>query len=208
VLVHAGLEGAVLRDADLEGASLQHARLAGADLTGAKLTAADMRWAGVWQARPPSQGDLALADLENLDITPLDANETAALSAVIDRLPDGRLKRQVREALLPLTGAEARKWETSADRQSWHALMLTHSVQPPDYAAVLTDHLLRFMCRPRWSTGAVATGIARRAQSPEFRGDIAAIHDRLKSRDCPASETVSNKPFRELTLAVDNLRGN
>lgn len=209
VLGHAGLQGAVLRDADLEGASLQQAKLSGADLTGAKLTAADLRGAAVWQARPPSDADLLLADLENINIVPLDENETAALTAVIDKIPEGQLKRQVTRALLPLTdSAEQRKWETSPERQSWHALVLAHSVHPLDYSAVLTEHLLRFMCRPRWGTGTVATGIARRAQGPEFRGDIAAIHDRLKSRDCPASETISKKPFRELTLAVDNLRGN
>jgi hypothetical protein len=34
------------------------------------------------------------------------------------------------------------------------------------------------------------------------------LHDRLKAADCPASKTVSIKPMQELTLAVDNVRGN
>ena len=207
-LNHAALQGAVLRDADLEGANLQHAKLAGADLTGAKLTAADLRGAGVWVTQPPGQGNLALVDLENLDIAPPDDNEVAALTGMIGKLADTRLKHQVGQALLPLTNAERGKWEMSSERRSWHDLLLTHSSHPLDYPAVLTEHLLRFMCRSRWGSGAVATGIARRAQAPQFRGDITAIHDRLKSRDCPASETVSQKPFRELTLAVDGLRGN
>jgi len=209
VLNYAGLQGAVLRDADLEGASLQQAKLAGADLTGAKLAAADLREAGVWRAQPPAQDNLALADLENLDIAPPNDDEATALATMIDKLKDPRIKTQVGQALLPLMDAtERRKWENSPERRSWHDLLLAHSVHPVDYQTALTEHLLRFMCRPRWGNGAVATGIAKRAQAPQFRGDIAAIHDRLKSRECPASETVSQKPFRELTLAVDSLHGN
>jgi hypothetical protein len=64
------------------------------------------------------------------------------------------------------------------------------------------------MFRSRWSNGGVATGIAKRAQAPEFRGDMLVLHDRLKAADCPASKTVSIKPMQELTLAVDNVRGN
>lgn len=208
-LNHAALQGAVLRDADLEGANLQQAKLAGADLTGAKLPAADLRGAGIWQAQPPPRGNLTLADLENLDISPPDDDEVAALLAMVEKLTEPWLKTEVGQALLPLTNAaERRKWEISSDRQGWHDLLLSHAAHLPDYQAMLTEHLLRFMCRSRWGNGAVATGVARRAQAPQFRGDITAIHDRLKSQDCPASETVSQKPFRELTLAVDSLRGN
>ncbi|MCL4764739.1 MAG: pentapeptide repeat-containing protein [Hyphomicrobiaceae bacterium] len=208
VMSYAGLEGAVLRDADLEGAHLQQAKLAGADLTGAKLAAADLRGAAVWQALPPPEANLDLADLDGLVIAAPSESEIAALSTVIGSVEDAGLRAQIGEALgHVINAAERGRWESSPERQHWHRLVLAHTSHPADYPVVLTEHLLRFMCRSRWGSGAVATGVAKRAQAQQFRGDIAAIHDRLKSQDCPASGTVSPKPLRELTLAVDNLRG-
>jgi hypothetical protein len=74
------------------------------------------------------------------------------------------------------------------------------------YKADLTEYLERLMCRSRWSDGAVATGVAKRAQAPHFRGDMIAIHDRLKAAECAASESVSKKAFWDLAVAVDSLR--
>ncbi len=207
VLSYARLQGAVLRDADLEGATLQRAKLLGTDLTGAKLRAADLRGAAVWQAKPPSSGDLELTDLQSLNVSPPAESEVAELAAIIDGLKVPRVKQHVSERLQPVMDAdERRQWETSTERQQWHQLMLANASQDLDYPALLTEHLLRFMCHSRWANGAVATGVAKRAQAPQFRGDIAAIHDRLKSKDCPASQTVAKKPVRELTVAVDSLR--
>lgn len=208
VLSYARLQGAVLRDADLEGANLQQAKLAGADLSGAKLRAADLRGAAVWQAMPPSEGDLELTDLDSLNMAPPADSELAELAAMTEALDDEPWARQrVAELLQPLMDAGQRqRWETSKERQQWHALTLANASHAFDYPVLLTDHLIRLMCHSRWANGAVATGIAKRAQAPQFRGNIAAIHDRLKSRDCPASQTVSKKPIRELTVAVDSLR--
>ena len=44
------------------------------------------------------------------------------------------------------------------------------------------------MCSARWSNGAVATGIARRAVTAQFRGDVVAVYDSLKAQSCPAVE--------------------
>lgn len=209
VLTHARLHGASLRDADLEGASLQYVRLLGADLTGAKLPAADLRGAAVWQAKPPPDGNLLLADLESLDLTPPAEDEITGLLAMIDRLPESGIKDRIGDSLQQVTDAgERRRWETSPERQQWHLLTLANTSRQPEYSMELTEYLLRLMCHSRWSNGAVATGVAKRAQAPQFRGDIAAIHDRLKSKDCPASQTVAKKPVRELTVAVDSLRFN
>ena len=207
VLSYARLQGAVLRDADLEGANVQRAKLLGADLTGAKLPAADLRSAAVWQAKPPSDGDLELTDLESLNLSPPPESEITELSAMIDGLRSPQLKQHLNEQLQPVLDAgERRTWETSAERQQWHRLTLANGSHGLDYPLLLTEHLLRFMCHSRWANGAVATGVAKRAQAPLFRGDIAAIHDRLKSKDCPASQTVAKKPVRELTVAVDSMR--
>ncbi len=208
-LTHASLQSAVLRDADLEGADLRNTRLAGADLTGAKLPAADLRQATIWETLPPPETSLALADLSALSIAPPDAAEQAALTTVINRLDDIRIRQQVREALAPVTdAAQSKGWQSSSERQVWQRYASTGLVYPVDYKVTLTDHLGRFMCRTRWANGAVATGIAKRAQSAEFQGDMFVLHDRLKAVDCPASKTVSVKPMQDLILAVDNLRGN
>ena len=72
----------------------------------------------------------------------------------------------------------------------------------------LTDALTNLMCKARWSNGAVATGVARRAQAPQFRGDLVVIYDRLKAPDCPASATVLPKVQRSLSTAADVARSN
>jgi uncharacterized protein YjbI with pentapeptide repeats len=209
VLTHASLHGAVLRDADLEGADLRNTRLAGADLTGAKLTASDLRLATVWQTLPPPAENLTLADMSELTIGPVIDPELSTLTTAVDHIDDIRIKRQVREALMPITDpAESKRWTGSAAQQTWQRYAAAQSLLPPEYKTTLTTHLVRLMCRSRWGNGAVATGITKRAQSPLFQGDILAVHDRLKAADCPASKTVAQKPFRELTLAVDTLRGN
>jgi uncharacterized protein YjbI with pentapeptide repeats len=209
ILAHSSLEGAILRDADLEAADLQNVKLAGADMTGTKLAAADLRGAIIWQTQPPREDNLPLADLGNIAIAPPQESDLATLAAMLERIQDTRLRREVKEALLPVTrSAESRKWEASPERQIWQQHAAAHSAHPPGYREALTEHLARLMCRSRWANGAVATGIAKRAQAPRFQGDMATIHDRLKSRDCPASETVSARPMRELMLAVDAVRGN
>jgi len=206
ILTHARLHGASLRDADLEGASLQYARLLGADLTGAKLAAADLRRAAVWQASPPPPENLTLADLDSLDTTPPSDEEITALAAVIERIPNP-VKDLVSEAVAKVLDAnQRRQWETSPQRQRWHQLMLASASRDPNYSAQLTDHLVRLMCHSRWSNGSVATGVAKRAQSPQFQGDITAVHYRLTSKDCPASQTVAKKPVRDLMVAVDSIR--
>ena len=79
---------------------------------------------------------------------------------------------------------------------------------PMPYKLQLTDYLAKLQCKARWSNGSVATGIARRAQTQQFRGDLVAIYDRLKAEDCPASKTVPPKTLRDLGAAADAARGN
>ena len=105
--------------------------------------------------------------------------------------------------------SDAKKWETPADAQKWQALLVTAgSVTADAYKGQITEFLGRLMCKARWSNGAVATGVAKRALGQAFRGDIAAIYDRLKTKECAASETVARKPFRDLASHVDIVRGN
>ena len=75
------------------------------------------------------------------------------------------------------------------------------------YKAKLTDALVRLACRSKWSSGAVATGVVKRAVGAGFRGDVVAMHDRLSADTCPASKTVSRRALRELSAAADTAKG-
>jgi hypothetical protein len=59
------------------------------------------------------------------------------------------------------------------------------------------------MCQSRWADGAVAAGIAKRAMAPGFKGDLAAIHARLRSADCSASHRISRRLMHALDVAVE-----
>ncbi len=50
------------------------------------------------------------------------------------------------------------------------------------------------MCRPRYASGAVAAGVARRAMADGFKGDMPAIYDKLRAPDCPASAAIEPAP--------------
>ncbi len=210
VFSHSEMQGALLRDADLEGADLGRTKLQGADFTRAKLRAADMRGATIWKTLLPADDILQLADFSELLIQPLDATEVARLGTMIDKIDQGALKAQMRDGLKAImTLAEAQKWAATADAQKWQALSAASgSVATDAYKGQITEFLARLMCKARWSNGAVATGIAKRALGQAFRGDVAIIYDRLKTKECAASETVARKSFRDLAAQVDIVRGN
>ena len=84
----------------------------------------------------------------------------------------------------------------------------TSAVPGLSYGARLTDYLARTMCLARWGDGALATGIARRAQRQQFRGDLVAIADKLKTGDCPASKAALPRVLRDLASAADAARSN
>jgi uncharacterized protein YjbI with pentapeptide repeats len=208
VLTNAQLQGAILRDANLDGADLHRAQLHGADLTSTRLRGADLRGAGVWQSLPPQPNNAHVADMSEIMVNPLDQSGLTRLSAVLERLDNARVRGRAKEALAPLMNpAEASEWAGSQEHQDWQTYARVATPGQPDaYKTELTDYLARMMCRSRWSNGAVATGIARRALAPHFRGELLAIYDRLKAPDCAASESVARTAVRDLALAVDNLR--
>jgi uncharacterized protein YjbI with pentapeptide repeats len=210
VLAHAGLEGAVLRDADLEAADMTYARLQGVDMAGTRLKAADLRGARVWMTQPPALDALHLADLGDLAIQPLEPSEVQALGQMIDRLDRPALKEQVRGGLAAIMNlSESRKWAGSGDQQRWHSHVGAASAASGEaYRGQLTDFLVRLMCKSRWSNGSIATGIAMRAekQNPPFRGDMLAIHDKLRAKDCAPGEAVAKRAMQKLSIAADAAR--
>jgi hypothetical protein len=62
------------------------------------------------------------------------------------------------------------------------------------------------MCSARWSNGAVATGIARRAVTAQFRGDVVTVYDSLRAPSCPASSQAMPKVMKDLSTAAETVR--
>lgn len=210
VLNHGHLEAAVMRDADMEAVSMQNAKLQGADLTGARIAGADMRMAAIWMTEPPLEDRLGMADLSDASIRPLDEGDVAALTRVIARIDQPRLKAQLADSLAPVMNiAESRKWASTPALRGWQGLVTSSvAAQGDGYREKLTDYLAGAMCRPRWSSGAVATGVARRAQGQLFRGDPVALYVRLKAEACVPGKSVPSRVMSGLASAADSARSN
>jgi uncharacterized protein YjbI with pentapeptide repeats len=210
VLNYAHLRGAILRDADLEAAALNNAHLEGADLTGAKVAATDFRGAGIWLTRPPEADTSGLVDLTDLSIKPLGESDITQMKQLFSRSLSRSVKSQLKETMAPLLNlSQAEKWNNSPERARWQALTpLIDPAIPDGYETRLTEHLIALQCKPRWSNGSVATGIARRAQAQRFRGDLIAVYDGLKAPSCPASKSVPGDILRDLGAAADLARSN
>jgi len=207
-LSYAHLEAAILRDADLSAASLNRAHLEGADLTNAKVTGADFRGAIVWMTRPPEVDALGIADFSELALNPISETDVAAMKNAIDRIRSRRLKTTIAEKLAPLMNIpEAAKWVSDPEIAQWQSFAAASAaLQPEPFKFQLTEFLTKLQCKARWGNGSVATGIARRAQAQQFRGDVVAVYDRLNAEDCPSSKLVPAKILRDLAGAADAAR--
>jgi uncharacterized protein YjbI with pentapeptide repeats len=208
VLNFAQLQAANLRDADLEAASLIQAWLFGADLTDVKITGADLRGARVWMTKPPQPDAQGMADLSDLVLAPIGESDVAALKQTLERIVSRRIRARVTEALAPLLdNAQTAAWAQSPELAAWQSIVAASTQTPSDfYKQRLTDYLMRLQCKPRWSNGSVATGIARRAQGQQFRGDLVILYDTLVHADCPAGKTVLPKVLKDLSGAADLAR--
>jgi uncharacterized protein YjbI with pentapeptide repeats len=209
VLAYAHLDLANLRDAKLDAASLFRASLIGADLVGASIVAADLREAKVWKTVPPQPDLEGMADLSGITLAAVTESDLSGLTFARDRIMSRRLKARFAERLQPLLDlSETAKWASASDYTVWQGLV-SAGTQTMDeiYRPRLTDTLMRQQCRARWSNGAVATGIARRVQRQEFRGDLIQIYDRLRAEDCPGGKAVLPKTLKDLSAAADMARG-
>jgi uncharacterized protein YjbI with pentapeptide repeats len=208
LLTQARLEGAKLRNVDLEGASLAEANLTGASLAGARIDGADLNGARIWLSEPPLVDASGVADTSDLAVRAPEKADLAALKAEIDTIADAQVRGYVGDRLEPLANADdSGKWSTSPDQVRWQDLMKASQAAMPDYRQRLTDYLAKMACKPRWNAGNVATGVARRALAPQFRGSVVALYDRLKSDECPASKTIASKVVKDLSMAADQARG-
>ena len=209
VLAYAHLNAANLRDAKLDGAVLFRASLRGADLVGASIAGSDLREANVWMTVPPRADPEGVADLTGLKVEAITDASAADLKTGLERIQSRRVKARVSELMQPLMAvSEAAAWASSPDAVVWQGLASAGTFTAPEqYGPRVTEFLVRLQCRPRWSNGAVATGVARRAQRQEFRGDLVTVFDRLKEDACPASKTVLPKVMKDLSASADAVRG-
>jgi uncharacterized protein YjbI with pentapeptide repeats len=207
LLDFAQLEGAVLRDANLEAASLQQARLLGTDMSGMKMAGSDLRGAIVWLSQPPVWDSTGLTDLTELAVRAPADTERASLQASLQRMGgDDELRRKGQELTAQLAEKDA-TWSGTVDQQRWQS-WVGASPPPPalTYKTDLTAYLTKMMCSARWSNGAIATGIARRATGSQFRGDVVAVYDGLKAPSCVASSQAPAKVMRDLSSAAETAR--
>lgn len=209
VLSLAQLQGAALRDADLEAATLSQARLEGADLSGARVAGADLRGAQVWMTRPPLPEAAALADFSEIVMKPLDQATVGMLASQTAKVEDPRQRHDLIEALRPISAIdESRSWAASQEHQRWQGLISAAQAPLSDgYKGRITEFLGSTACSRKWSSGAVATGVARRALGQGFRGDVVVLNDKLRSDTCPAAKTMQSKILRDLTSFADLARG-
>lgn len=203
----AALEGARLFNAELEGANLSHSALYAVDLTGARLAGADLTAAAVWQTAPPESGNAALAELTDVSLSPPGDQRLAELTALALRHQAALRPRRGSEMTWPDSATEVKAWAASAEHQAWQGLGKPRTATETDtYKARLTAYLNRLVCQARWADGAVAAGVAKRAMTPGFKGDLTAIFERMRSADCPASAQLAPRLLQALEVAVELAR--
>jgi hypothetical protein len=137
------------------------------------------------------------------------AEEIGQTKSAVAALETGPLKVRLTGLMAPLHDAGPNgTWGTSADGQAWTVLAKASEAGMADgYRARITEQLSRLACRAQFAGGAVATGIARRAAGSGFKGDAAAVYDRLRASDCPASSAIPAGMMRTLAVAADAARG-
>jgi hypothetical protein len=72
------------------------------------------------------------------------------------------------------------------------------------YRNTLTERLGELACRPRWIDGSVATGVLRRAKTPNFRGDLATIIASVTADTCKPKAGIAPSVVKEATLVLDS----
>ncbi len=210
LLKHANMQSASLRDSDMSMGSLQLAKLYGADLSGLKISATDMRGARIWMTRPPESDPQKLADLSNTVIRPMSQKEEDALKKQVSGIKDQVQRKRIQEAVAPLLKkAESNAWESGIERARW--LQLKEAAPVPGsefYSGSLTSFLSTEFCKARYSDGALATGIARRASDAEFRGNRILIYDRMHTKGCAAYGNIEPSVLKDFTTVTDEARSN
>lgn len=202
-LAFARLDGAVLAGANLDAASLYQARLLGASLAGATITGADFRRSRIWLTAAPEKDASGTANFADLEISAPGDADVAELTSIKGRIADLNVARRVAFSLEPLiAGTSNGTWPSSDDMARWSADAATGSGAPGTPVA-LTQGLANLMCKTRWSDGAIAIGVTRRAMAAQFTGDRAEILRRLQAPECPGGSAVPAEMLRNFKALID-----
>lgn len=220
-------EAASFYKARLEGADLSGTKLTAADLRGAQI------W--MTKAPETGKADLAdLEEATLAPMPPTERNRLQAMLSGIksetlqDRVQESLAKLMDEQSQTSWNGTVehgnwlnlARSSSTSAGSRlgvpSPQPVGLGASADAPDpgagaafgsyYSQQLTEHLQTMICRVRWINGAVATGVALRAISPQFKGDLTVIDERISDEECLAAQGVPGRVARELQATADRAR--
>ncbi len=225
-------QDAKLEAASLNKAKLRAAKLARAEITATDMRGADVYRSTPPAADPDALADLSGLNLDPPSQSDLDRLEgglktitnPSTRSQVRDALAP--LFKKDGEPVPPdwLSSDDARVWRAYAAQSPETEDGSVPVPQPvttagpaaggsigsfrgsPAYKSRLTDHLTTLICRPRWSSGSVATGVSRRARLPNFRGDLPVIYQKLLARDCPASANMSGRLMQDLSATADVMR--
>ncbi len=118
------------------------------------------------------------------------------------------MQERARDTLSPLFGAaDDAAWKATPEHQRWVALMAAGRGAGAGDKARLTETIVRLICKSRWSALGVGPGLVRRAKSTLFKGDGAAVYDRIRADDCIGGSHVPAKLMQEFITAVDGARG-
>ena len=197
------------KGADLDVATLGLARLYAADLSSITAIGTDFSQAVIWQAKPPGKdAKLDAADLSQIKIKPPSEKDLATMEEAIGSLRDPKLKERIEAVTLAVRNLpESQSWEHGADQQAWEALMQSGpAADPQGYKSRLTAVLSAYSCQIQYADSGVASGAARRALGPNFKGDPAELLLRLKAKSCPAEAHISNELIDKLAALVESRR--
>lgn len=203
----ARLEGATLAGANLDAATLFKAKLQAADLAQSSVNGADFRGTLIWLTSAPQNDTTATSSYSGIDISPPGEPEAADLSKAIDKIGNSTAAEHVRRQLARLIdGTENGTWPSSAAMAQWTALSSrdadgSAADQPPRLTAYLGD----LMCKSRWHDANIASGVIRRARTPQFQGDRSLILARIQSPDCPAAAELPAEILRDFKVEIEAL---
>ena len=181
--------------------------LQGAKLDDAVVRATDFRGAGIWQTSMPRTDTTGLADFTGLVLNPLSESDADAVKTDLTQIRPGNLRNTVLASMKPLMEpSEVRRWNQSPPHQQWQYVMNQSASAGFDYADRLTEHLSKSMCKEGLANGAIATGIARRAKTTGFRGNMVQLYDRLRGRDCESKKRMDPTVYRDFSIAAELAR--
>lgn len=196
--------GANFQGAELDAANLAYAKLQGADLSDASMKGVEFYAASIWQTNPPGTAGLEAAELSKVRLAPLDETEIRQLDELIGGITNQVVQDRLIRSLDKLRDSEvSAAWAKSTQHEIWRQFIeISNKRDSAAYRQQLTEYLGSVSCLARFTDGAVATGVIRRALAPIFRGDVWLLQQRL-SANCGPVANVSTDLIQKMAAAAE-----